>query len=100
MRGTLPNASPSSAAEPKALTTSGFAGLLKPMWLALIWTKWSRPFAAFWLFRPNACDAGTPPATVQITQVPAQAMHARVAGVENPDERREIIDYLKRNSPK
>jgi hypothetical protein len=28
-------------------TTSEFAGLLNPMWLSLIWTKLSSPFAAF-----------------------------------------------------
>ena len=56
--------------------TSVFAGLLKPMWLSLIWTKWSSPFAGI-IFWPKACDDRMPLPTVQMTPVPAQAIHSR-----------------------
>ena len=61
-------------------TTSVFAGLLKPMWLSLIWTKFSSAVAiAFRLFAswPNAVEVNSPPLIDQMTPVPAQAIHLR-----------------------
>src|SRR5580704_16294945 len=61
-------------------TTSVFAGLLKPMWLSLIWTKFSSAVAialrllASW---PNTVEVKSPPLMDQITPVPAQAIHLR-----------------------
>src|SRR5579864_8440003 len=56
--------------------TSGLAGLLKPMWLSLIWTKLKSPFPPCASF-PKARELGTPPVMVQMTPVPAQAMQCR-----------------------
>jgi len=61
-------------------TTLELAGLLKPMWLSLIWTKWSSPFAVF-IFWPKARELRTPLPTVQITPAPAQAMHCQKSTV-------------------
>src|SRR5271156_1039434 len=55
---------------------SGLAGFSKPMWLSEIWTKEKRPSAA--LAAPMRREAGTPPATVQTTPVPAHSMHFKV----------------------
>jgi hypothetical protein len=46
------------------------------MWLSLIWTKLSSPLALVDVSLPNARELRTPPVTVQITPVPAQAMHS------------------------
>jgi hypothetical protein len=53
--------------------TSGFAGLLNPIWLSLIWTKLSSPLDVVAEVLPKACELRTPPLTVQRTPKPAQA---------------------------
>jgi RNA polymerase sigma-70 factor (ECF subfamily) len=59
-------------------TTSGFAGLLKPIWLSLICTKVISPLGSpVCPGLPNARELSRPPPTVQTTPVPAQAMHSR-----------------------
>src|SRR5579859_6756830 len=58
--------------------TSGLAGLLKPMWLSLIWTKLSSPRACFPVSPESPLrlyDLSTPPCITQKAPVPAQAMH-------------------------
>ena len=70
--------------------TSGFAGLLKPMWLSLICTKLSSPIpsaAPISEIRLRLYDFNTPPFITQKAPVPAQAMHFR-----NP--RRSIPSWL------
>src|SRR2546427_4778636 len=60
--------------------TSGFAGLLKPMWLSLICTKLNSPSDSFELIsgsRLRLYDFSTPPLITQRAPVPAQAMHFR-----------------------
>src|SRR6266851_8281600 len=61
--------------------TSGFAGLLKPMWLSLICTKLSSPVAAARDAAPEgllkAYDFSTPPCITHSAPVPAHAMHFR-----------------------
>ena len=51
---------------------SGLAGLLKPIWVSLIWTKVSPPVAA--AASLSSKERGTPPLTVQSRPAPAQAM--------------------------
>jgi hypothetical protein len=56
--------------------TSGFASLLKPMWLSLICTKLNpASWCPSWFVAPNSRDVGIPPDSVQTNPVPAQAMH-------------------------
>src|SRR6266852_4849557 len=60
--------------------TSGFAGLLKPMWLSLICTKLSSPIMSAVLIpeiRLKLYEFSTPPFITQKAPVPAQAMHFR-----------------------
>ncbi len=57
--------------------TSVFAALLKPMWLSLICTKLKSPGFPACVFSPKTRDTGTPPARVQISPVPAHAIHCR-----------------------
>src|SRR6266550_6240678 len=60
--------------------TSGFAGLLKPMWLSLICTKLSSPIMSEVLtseIRLKLYDFSTPPFITQKAPVPAHAMHFR-----------------------
>ena len=52
---------------------SGLAGLLKPIWVSLIWTKVSPSVAA--AASLSSRERGTPPLTVQSRPAPAQAMH-------------------------
>src|SRR5215469_10249431 len=68
-----------SIATCKVAVTSGFAGLSKPMWLSLIWTKVkSAPIApSFFVLLANTRDRGTPPLRVHTRPVPAHAMHLR-----------------------
>jgi len=68
-------------------TTSGFAGLLKPMWLSLIWTKLNSPAACWCEASLRLYDLSTPPWSTHRAPVPAQAMHFR-----NP--RRSIPSWL------
>src|SRR5262252_18070 len=61
-------------------TTSGLAGLLKPMWLSLICTKLSSPLASRSPIsedRLRLYDFRTPPWITHRAPVPAQAMHLR-----------------------
>ena len=63
----------------RVAVTSGFAGLLKPMWLSLICTNVKSadlPAVRSALFA-NARDTGMPPLIVQTRPVPAHAMHFR-----------------------
>ena len=69
-------ASTLSIAVSSVARASGLAGFSKPIWLSEIWTKEKPPSAAF--AAPMRREAGTPPATVQTTPVPAQIMHFRV----------------------
>src|SRR6266851_2271732 len=60
--------------------TSGFAGLLNPMWLSLICTKLSSPIMSAVLIseiRLKLYEFSTPPFITQKAPVPAQAMHFR-----------------------
>src|ERR1700691_4407034 len=63
----------------RVAVTSGLAGLLKPMWLWVIWTQTKSPplpplrSAAL----ATARDDGMPPLIVQTSPVPAHAMHFR-----------------------
>src|ERR1700760_476178 len=68
-----------SIAACKVAATSGFAGLLKPMWLSLICTKLKSAlfFASFVVPAANDWAVGIPPAKVQTSPVPAHAMHFR-----------------------
>src|SRR5206468_3510490 len=62
----------------KVARTSGLASPLKPMWVSLIWTKRKSPGEPCPLVGwASARDDRTPPATVQTSPVPAQAMHSR-----------------------
>ena len=54
--------------------TSVLASLLKPIWLSLIWTK-LRPAGSAACASSIRSERGTPPAIVQTTPVPTQAMH-------------------------
>src|SRR5580704_4760287 len=70
--------------------TSGFAGLLNPMWLSLICTKLSSPMASFGLSsgrRVRLYDFNPPPLITQKPPVPAHAIHFK-----NP--RRSIPSWL------
>src|ERR1700737_2446046 len=61
-------------------TTSVFAGLLKPMWLSLIWTKFMSAVAIWDEFSAacaNVAELRIPPLIVQTIPVPAHAMHFR-----------------------
>ena len=73
------NASIFAIAERKVPTTSGFAALLNPMWLSLICAKEKSPPRAAAPPPPRseskAFDFSTPLVIVQITPVPAHAMH-------------------------
>src|SRR5216683_3283361 len=60
--------------------TSGFAGLLNPIWLSLICTKLSSPIMSAVLIseiRLKLYEFSTPPFITQKAPVPAQAMHFR-----------------------
>src|SRR6202034_1260571 len=63
----------------RVAVTSGLAGLLKPMWLSLIWTKVKSPPLPplRCAVLANARDDGMPPLIVQTSPVPAHAMHFR-----------------------
>ena len=83
MKAGLPGmASTLSIAASKVAFASGLAGLEKPIWLSESWTKEKPPSAAF--AEPISREAGTPPATVQTTPVPAQSMHFRVCRRSTP----------------
>src|SRR5271169_1941451 len=71
-----------SIAASRVARASGLAGLEKPMWLSEIWTK-ENPLSAA-LAEPMRREAGTPPATVHRTPVPAQSMHLRVSRRSRP----------------
>src|SRR5216684_8281046 len=60
----------------KVAVTSGFAGLLTPMWLSLICTKLKSPPlpALRSAVLANARDTGMPPLKVQTKPVPAHAI--------------------------
>src|SRR5438105_13190840 len=72
-------------------TTSGFAGLLNPMWLSLICTKLSSPIMSAVLIsetRLKLYEFSTPPFITQKAPVPAQAMHFRNPRRSRSEERR------------
>src|SRR5262245_22698199 len=54
---------------------SGFASLLKPMLLSLIWTKVNPSAGAAFAALVRLNPRGTPPTTLHTMPVPAQAMH-------------------------
>ena len=62
-----------SSSVPLAL---GLAGLSKPIWLSLICRKVKPLVSAASASSMMPSEAGTPPATVQSTPVPAQVMHS------------------------
>jgi hypothetical protein len=66
-----------STATRSVAVTSGFAGLLKPMWLSLIWAKLKPPASLATDCWPNALELARPAPIVHTTPVPAQAMHSR-----------------------
>ncbi len=64
-----------SMARPSVPVTSVLAALLKPIWLSLIWTKLSPLVGGSAASAaPISRERGTPPAIVQSTPVPTQAM--------------------------
>src|SRR5438105_3548183 len=71
--------------------TSGFAGLLNPMWLSLICTKLSSPIISAVLvseIRLKLYEFKTPPFITQRAPVPAQAIHFRNPRRSRSEERR------------
>src|ERR1700719_239320 len=69
-----------STAALRVPATSGFAGLLNPMWLSLICTKLSSPIMSAVLISDNRLklyELSTPPFITQKAPVPAHAMHFR-----------------------
>src|SRR6267154_231838 len=65
-------------------SASGFAGLLKPMWLSLICRNVNPVGSAASASPINPTEWGTPPLTVQSTPVPAQTMHSSTSRRPNP----------------
>ena len=57
--------------------TSVLAGLLKPMWLSLIWTNVKSAAFMLPLSAPSKRELGTPPLKDQTTAAPAHCMHFR-----------------------
>src|ERR1700719_539013 len=57
--------------------TSVLAGLLKPMWLSLIWKKLNEPASAGLCVPAKRRDVGTPPMKVHSSPVPAHAIQVR-----------------------
>ena len=72
--GLIGRAATWSSASFNVPSESGLAGLSKPIWLSEICTK-ENPLGAA-CADPIRREAGTPPAKVQTTPVPAQAMHS------------------------
>jgi hypothetical protein len=75
-------------------TTSGLAALSNPIWESLSWAKVS-PSASAASACPISRARGTPPATVQTSPVPAQAMQRRKPRRSIPS----LIASLLRNEP-
>src|SRR5208337_4197974 len=88
-----------SIAASSVARASGLAGFEKPMWLSEIWTKEKLPSAA--LAEPIRREAGTPPATVQTTPVPAQSMHLRVCRRSSPPAKSSVmvVSFGRRKAP-
>src|SRR5580704_3512881 len=85
--------------------TSGFAALLNPIWLSLICANVksppplplaaaSPPPAAPFITPSNACDFNTPPTIVQITPVPAHAIHSKNPRRSSPSLFKLSLIYL------
>jgi hypothetical protein len=64
-----------ATASRKVTRVSGLNGLEKPMWLSLICTKLKGRARVAAAAASSPTDAGTPPASVQTSPVPAQLMH-------------------------
>src|SRR6266849_2771260 len=65
-------------------SASGFAGLLKPIWLSLICRNVNPVGSAASASPINPTEWGTPPLTVHSTPVPAQTMHSSTSRRPNP----------------
>src|SRR5580658_1308121 len=104
--GAFGSASTFAMAARNVPVTSGLAALLNPIWLSLICANVKSLPAALPLAAPsapplapfsppsNACDFKTPPAIVQITPVPAQAIHSKNPRRSSPSLFKLSLIYL------